>query len=70
MDTKLGPCQLTLPAKLQKQMKYANDRNVQFVILLGENELNSSSFVLKNMETGEQTTLKFEELSSIYSLLK
>jgi histidyl-tRNA synthetase len=57
-------------AKLQKQMKYANDRNVQFVILIGENELNSSSFVLKNMETGEQTTLKFEELSSIYSLLK
>jgi histidyl-tRNA synthetase len=57
-------------AKLQKQMKYANDRNVQFVILLGENELNSSSFVLKNMETGEQTTLKFEKLSSIYSLLK
>ena len=57
-------------AKLQKQMKYANDRNVQFVILIGENELNTSSFVLKNMETGEQTTLKFEELSSIYSLLK
>ena len=57
-------------AKLQKQMKYANDRNVQFVILIGETELNSSSFVLKNMETGEQTTLKFKELSSIYSLLK
>lgn len=56
-------------AKLQKQMKYANDRKVQFVILIGENELNSSSFVLKNMETGEQTTLKFEQLSSIYSLL-
>jgi len=52
-------------AKLQKQMKYANDRNVQFVILLGENELNTNSFVLKNMESGEQTTLKFEELSSI-----
>jgi histidyl-tRNA synthetase len=50
-------------------MKYANDRNAQFVILLGENELNTNSFVLKNMETGEQTTLKFEELSSIYSLL-
>jgi len=57
-------------AKLQKQMKYANDRNVQFVILIGENEMNNSSFVLKNMETGEQSTLKFEELSSIYSLLK
>jgi histidyl-tRNA synthetase len=57
-------------AKLQKQMKYANDRNAQFVILLGENELNTNSFVLKNMETGEQTTLKFEELSSFYSLLK
>ena len=44
--------------------------NVQFVILLGENELNSNSFVLKNMETGEQTNLKFEELSNMYSVLK
>jgi len=56
--------------KLQKQLKYANDRSVQFVILIGENEYNSNEFVLKNMETGEQSTIKVADLATIYQQLK
>jgi histidyl-tRNA synthetase len=50
--------------KVQKQMKYANDRNVKFAFLLGENELNNQTVVLKNMNTGEQSNLSFSEFPS------
>jgi histidyl-tRNA synthetase len=47
-------------AKVQKQMKYANDRSVQYVVLLGEEELKSDTLILKNMTSGEQETLNYE----------
>lgn len=50
-------------SKLQKQMKYANDRGVKFTVLLGENELNNETLVLKNMDSGEQVSLKFKDLA-------
>ncbi|MBU2946070.1 histidine--tRNA ligase [Zobellia uliginosa] len=40
--------------KMQKQMKYANNRNVSYVVLIGEQELESNSFVVKNMTEGSQ----------------
>jgi histidyl-tRNA synthetase len=49
-------------AKMQKQMKYANDRNVQFVALVGEEEMDKSVIQLKNMESGEQIALSLDEL--------
>ena len=39
-------------AKMQKQMKYANDRGVQFVAIIGEEEINKGIVKLKNMESG------------------
>lgn len=57
------PCELyPSSAKMQKQMKYANDKKVQFVALLGENELNAGQIQLKNMETGEQQLVRINEL--------
>ncbi len=49
-------------AKMQKQMTYANNRNVKYVALLGENELKNGMIQLKNMETGIQEELSFESL--------
>ncbi|WP_281540409.1 histidine--tRNA ligase [Maribacter aestuarii] len=43
-------------AKIQKQFKYANNRNVPYVILLGEEELKEQSFVVKDMASGTQKT--------------
>ncbi|MFN5910807.1 MAG: His/Gly/Thr/Pro-type tRNA ligase C-terminal domain-containing protein, partial [Bacteroidota bacterium] len=49
-------------AKMQKQMKYANDRGARFVALVGENELNEGQVQLKNMESGEQEKLSIDQL--------
>jgi len=48
--------------KMQKQMKYANNRNIPFVILIGAQELGSQSFVVKNMKKGDQTTYRFDQI--------
>lgn len=49
-------------AKMQKQMKYANDIRVQYVALVGETEMNEQLIQLKNMETGEQDEMSLEEV--------
>jgi histidyl-tRNA synthetase len=49
-------------AKMQKQMKYANDIRVQYVALVGENEMNENLIQLKNMESGEQEEMSLEEM--------
>jgi len=49
-------------AKMQKQMKYANNRNYPFVVLLGEQELNDQTVVVKNMGSGDQQTVSQKEL--------
>jgi histidyl-tRNA synthetase len=51
-------------AKMKKQMNHANKRNIGYVVLVGESELNTNTFTLKNMRTGEQKLLKLEELIS------
>lgn len=49
-------------AKMQKQMKYANDIRVQYVALVGETEMSEGLIQLKNMETGDQEEMSLEEL--------
>ena len=49
-------------AKMKKQMSYANAKNVPFVAIVGENEMNEGKAMLKNMETGEQNLVSVEEL--------
>ena len=57
-------------AKMQKQMKYANNRQVPFVVMIGETELSENSFVVKDMVKGEQTTFSMNELTLFYNFLK
>jgi len=52
-------------AKMKKQMNYANKRNIPFVVLVGEEELKSQTYTLKNMNSGEQQKLTLSELISI-----
>ncbi len=47
--------------KFKKKMSYANKLNIPFVIILGENEINTSTVSLKNMTTGDQETLTLNE---------
>jgi histidyl-tRNA synthetase len=53
-------------AKMQKQFKYADNRNAQYVALIGENERNSGQLQLKNMTTGEQQALTETELMTFF----
>ncbi|WP_273274221.1 histidine--tRNA ligase [Maribacter polysiphoniae] len=50
-------------AKMHKQMKYANNRKVPFVVLIGENEMNTKTFVVKDMASGEQHTYGLDEIN-------
>ncbi|MGC8865798.1 MAG: histidine--tRNA ligase [Bacteroidales bacterium] len=50
------------PAKIKKQMSYADAHAIPFVVLAGENEIQTGSFTLKNMQTGTQQKLSAEEL--------
>lgn len=48
------------PAKMKKQMQYADKKAVKFVIIIGEEELNSGNVTVKNMVSGEQYTTESE----------
>ncbi len=54
-------------SKIKKQMNYANNKNIPFVALIGENELIDGSITLKDMKTGKQE--KLEILNLINKLL-
>ena len=48
--------------KFKKKMTYADKLGAKKVIILGEDELNKREVSIKDMETGEQISKKFEEL--------
>ena len=52
-------------SKMKKQMSYANAKQIPFVALAGENEINEGKFTLKNMLTGEQQLITAEALIKI-----
>ncbi len=49
-------------AKMKKQMSYANAKNINFVALTGESEMEAGKITLKNMATGKQQSMTSEEL--------
>ena len=49
-------------AKMKKQMSYANTKQIPFVALAGENEINEGKVTLKDMTTGEQMLVTADEL--------
>ncbi|MFH4968036.1 histidine--tRNA ligase [Gaetbulibacter sp. M240] len=51
-------------AKMKKQMNYANKRNIPHVVIVGEEELQSNRYALKNMRTGDQEKVSLETLIS------
>lgn len=51
--------------KFDKQMKYANKRDIHYVIIAGENERKTNKLSLKNFITGEQQLITVEEAIGI-----
>lgn len=48
--------------KVQKQMKYANQKSISYVLLIGEEEIKTGIYTLKNMNTGDQQKFELSEL--------
>ena len=51
-------------AKFDKQFKYAEKKNIPYIIILGSEELERGVVKIKNLSTGAQAELGFEEVSS------
>lgn len=49
-------------AKMKKQMKYADQKNIPYVVVVGEEEMKSGRLSFKNMQSGEQEKVNFNEL--------
>jgi histidyl-tRNA synthetase len=49
-------------SKLKKQMMYSNKREIPFVVMVGEAEMEQNKYLLKDMNSGEQQLLTLEEL--------
>jgi len=50
--------------KMKRQMNFANNKGIQYVVLVGSDEMKSEKLTVKNMETGEQESLTIVELIS------
>ena len=50
--------------KVGKQFMHADKRAIKYAVIVGETEMNEGKFALKNLVSGEQVTLNFEELKS------
>ena len=49
-------------AKMKKQFKYADDKQIPYVAVVGEEEMQNGLIALKHMQSGDQTPLTLEEL--------
>ena len=53
-------------AKMGKQMGYADKRNIPFVILAGDKEIENQSYTLKSMVSGDQSNYTLDQLISFF----
>jgi len=54
------------PAKLKKQMAYADSKKITFVLIAGEDEIKNNEVTVKNMQTGEQKKMGLGKLASYF----
>ena len=50
--------------KIKKQMDYANQKGIDYVIIIGQEELRSNNFKLKDMKSGDESTININNLLS------
>lgn len=53
------------PAKLKKQMAYADARKIPYTVLAGENERVHGTYTIKNMQSGNQQSVTLEEMATL-----
>ena len=53
--------------KIKKCFEWANKKNIPFVTVIGEDEINNQTISIKNMESGETTQYQFNEIDKFAS---
>jgi histidyl-tRNA synthetase len=53
-------------AKMDKQFKYASKKNIPFVVIIGSNELEQQTCVVKDLVTGKQEVIPVKNISSYF----
>ena len=56
--------------KVKKALDYANRENIPYVIVLGENEINEKKVKVKEMSTGKEYDLSFNNIEEIKEIIK
>jgi len=56
-------------AKMKKQMKYANDKQIPYVVMIGSNEIETNTITYKEMETGEQNNSSLNNFITLLTKL-
>ena len=51
-------------AKMDKQFKYAEKKNIGYIVIIGSTEIQNNTGVVKNLKTGAQQTVALAELSN------
>ncbi|WP_055448513.1 histidine--tRNA ligase [Lacinutrix mariniflava] len=62
VNAELYPDKITNGKHMKKQMNYANKREIPFVVLVGEEEMDNAVYTLKDMKSGAQTKVSLEGL--------
>jgi histidyl-tRNA synthetase len=55
--------ELGLDSKLKRSLELANKMGARFTLIVGDNEIAASQYTLKNMQSGEQSTVARTELT-------
>ena len=51
--------------KLKAKFKYADKLEIPYVIVIGEDEINTNKFKLKDMKTGEEKDVLFDDINNL-----
>ena len=51
---------------MKKQMEYADRRNIPYVVLVGSRELENRTATVKDMRTGEQQQISFDNFTEFF----
>ena len=55
-------------AKIKRQMSYADDKKIPFVLLIGADEITNNYITVKEMQSGEQKKMSLDELIKLVQL--
>jgi len=54
-------------AKIAKQFSYAEKKNIPFAVIIGSKEIEQGNCQVKNLSTGEQQVMAFDQLAGFFN---